>query len=125
MKIVRLIKMYLNKTYSKIRVGKYLCYNFTIHNGLKEGDALSPLLFKFALEYASRKVQENQVGLILNGTYQLLVYADDVNVLGDKIDTIKKAAETLFNASKQVGLEVNIEKANVYVAVLSPECRAK
>jgi hypothetical protein len=49
---------------------------FLIQNGLKEEDALLPMFFNFALEYAIRKVQENQVGLKLIGTHKLLVYAD-------------------------------------------------
>jgi hypothetical protein len=78
--------MCLNETY-----GKHLCDNFPIQDGLKQGDALSPLLFNSAFEYAIRKVQENQVELKLNGTQQLLVYTDDVNLLADNsIDTIKR-----------------------------------
>jgi hypothetical protein len=82
-----------------------------LSDNLKQGDALSPLLFNFALEYAIRKVREKQVGLKLNGTHQLLVYADDVNLLDDNIDTIKKNTVTLTDANKEISLEVNSEKS--------------
>jgi hypothetical protein len=68
---------------------------------------------KSALEYAIRKVQENQVGLKLNGTHQLLAYADDINLLGDNTDTIDENTETLIDTSKEVGLEINVEKLSI------------
>jgi hypothetical protein len=63
---------------------------FPIRNGLKQGDALSPLLFNFALEYAIRRVQVDQDSVNLNGTQQRLAYADDVNTSGGSAHTIKK-----------------------------------
>jgi len=83
---------------------------FPITNGLKQIDALSPVLFNFSLEYAVRRVQVNQDGLKLNGTHQLLVYADDVNILGGSVHTVKKNAEALVVATKEIGLEVNADK---------------
>jgi len=75
-------------------------------NGCKhQGDAL--LLFNFALEYAFRRVQVNQDELKLNGTHQLLVSVDDVNILGGNVHTVKENAEVLVVASKEIGLEVN------------------
>jgi hypothetical protein len=97
-----------------------LSYNFHILNGLKQGVDLLPLLYNFAFEYAMGKVLENQVGLRLKGTHQLLGYTDDVKLVGNNIDNVKKNTETLTSASKEVGLEVNTEK-EVYVAVLSLE----
>jgi hypothetical protein len=79
-KIVGLNEVYINDTYSKL----------PIQNVLKQGDALSPLIFNISLEYTIRKVQENKVGLKVNGTHQLLAYSDDRNLLENIIDTIKE-----------------------------------
>ena len=95
-KLVRLIKMCPNETYSRVQVGKYLSDMFPLK---KEGDVLSPLPFNFALEYAIWRVQLNQDGLKLNGAHQLLVYADDVNILGGSVRIIKKNTEALVVAS--------------------------
>ena len=108
-KLVRLVNMCLTETYSRVLVGKNLSDMFRIRNGMKQGDALSPLLFNFALEYAIRKVQINQDDLKLNGTHQLLAYADD-NILGGSVHTVKKNAEALVAATKKIGLEVNAHK---------------
>jgi len=88
---------------------------FPIRKGLKQGDALSPFLLNSPLEYAIRRVQINQDGLNLKGKHQLLVYADDVKMLGESVHTIKENAEDLVVASKEFGLEVNMDKTKYMV----------
>ena len=75
---------------------------FPISYGLKQGDALSPFLFSFALEYAVRRVRVSQDGFKLNGTHQLLVYADDVNILEGSVHTVKENAEALIVAIRRL-----------------------
>ena len=115
MKLVRLIKMCLTETYSRIWVDNNVSDMFPFRNGLKQGDALSPLLFNFALEYAIRRAQVNQDGLKLNGTHELLIYANDVNMLGGSVHTTKENAEALVVASREIGLEVNADRTKYMV----------
>jgi hypothetical protein len=92
-----------------------LSETFPIGNNLKPGDALSPLLFNFALEWAIRRVQVNQDGLKLNGTHQLLAYAYDVNILEGSISAVKENTEALVVATKEIGLEVNADKTKYMI----------
>jgi len=82
---------------------------------LKQVDALLPFLFNFALEYVILRVQVNKGGLKLNGIHQLLVYADDGNILGGSVYTVKKITEALVVASKESGLEINANKSKYIV----------
>jgi len=113
--MIRLINVCLNEMYKSLSVSKNPSDKFPIRNGLKQGDALTPLLFNFALAYAIRRVGVNQNDLKLNGTHQFLVYADDVNILGGSIHTIKENTETLVVASKEIGLEVHADKTKYMV----------
>ena len=114
-KLVRLVKMSLTETYSRARVGKNVSDRFPIRYGLKQGDALSPILFNFALEYAIRRVQVNRDNLKLNGTHQLLAYADNVNIMGGSMHTLKENAEALVAPTSEIGLEVCADKTKYMI----------
>ena len=99
-KLVMLIKMSPTEIYSRVRVDKNVSFRFPIRNGLKQGDALSPVFFNFTLEYTIRRFQVNRDGLKLNGVHQLLVYADDVNILEGSIHTLKENLVALVAATR-------------------------
>jgi hypothetical protein len=90
-------------------IGKYLSDAFPIQNGVKHGDALSPLLFNFAYEYAIRKVEENKGGLEINGTRQPLSCANSVNSMGTIKNTRNKNTAALLDISKEGWKELNID----------------
>jgi len=115
MKLIRLIKTCLNESYSTVRVGKHLSEIFFIKNDLKQGDALSLVLFNFTIEDAIRRVKVKQDGLKLNGTYQVLVNADDVSILCGSVHTIKSNKEDFLAGSKETGLAVNADKTKCMV----------
>ena len=108
-KLKSLMKMCLHETHNRAWAGEHFSDVLLIKNDLKHGDALSPLAFNFALEYTIRKAQARQERLILNGTHQFLVCADDVNILGGSIHTAKKSTKGLVVTSKEFGVEVNVE----------------
>jgi len=83
---------------------------FPVRNGLKQGDAVSPLVSNFVLDYAIWKVQVNQKGFKINGAHQLLVHADDVNILGVSVHTIQVNAEALMVGGREIGREVNADR---------------
>ena len=114
MKLVRLIKMNLNETYSRVQVGKHLS-DFSYQKLFETRRCCIATAFQLCLEYPIRRiqVQVNQDDLELNGIHQLLVYID-VNILGGSIQTIKKNTEALI-ARKKIGLEVNADKTKYVV----------
>ena len=114
MKLAGLIKMCLSESYSRVLADKHLSDIFPVKNGLNQGDDLSPLLFNFALEYVSRRVQVNQDELKMNGTHQFLVNADAVNTLGGSVHAVKKNTGVLVVAIK-IRLEVNAYKTKYVV----------
>jgi hypothetical protein len=82
--------MCLNEAYHAVHISKNLSANFPPENDLKQGEALSSLLFNFAFECAIRNIQENKEGMNLNSTYQLSTYADDVKIYGGNTYAINK-----------------------------------
>ena len=102
--------MCLNESGNRVRLGRHLSDMFCNRNGLNPRENLSLWVFRFALEYVIRKVQENEEGSKLNGTRHFLVYADDVNTLDDTIHSIQKNTGFLKVSSKEISLELKAEK---------------
>ena len=73
-------------------------------------DVLTPLFFNFSVEYNIIRIHLKQYGLKLNGAHKLLVYADDVNILGGNVQSVERNTETWVDANKESGLQENADK---------------
>jgi hypothetical protein len=102
MKLVRLIKMCLNETYSKLRMGKILSDVFPIQNIRNK-----EIFYRHCFRICRQECPKIRECLELNGTYQVMVYADDITILGGNLNTIKMHTESVLEASREMGLEVN------------------
>jgi hypothetical protein len=87
--------MYLDKTHNNVCIDKHSSDTFPIQNAPKQGDVLPPIPFSLTSEYAIKKIQGNQVWRKMNGIYELLVYADDINPSGDNINTVNKKKQKI------------------------------
>ncbi|PSN43959.1 hypothetical protein C0J52_12363 [Blattella germanica] len=122
-KLVRLTGMCLNGTKSRVWIGKQVSDIFEIHNGLEQGDALSPILFDFVLEHAIKSLEDKK-GVQLNGIHKLLVYADDMVLLGDSEEVLKANMHILRSNTRKLGLEVNVNKTKYMVTRRNTSCNA-
>jgi hypothetical protein len=111
-KLISLTKICMEGTKYQVRVDNILSDSFIVETGLKQGDALSPLLFNLSLEKAVRIMQNAERGVAVNEhRVQILDFADDLNILGESLEDV--LTEALENAAAKVGLQINAEKTKI------------
>jgi len=109
--------MYLYVVDGEIHIGKNLSDAFPVQNGVKQGDALLPLLFNFRICHQESPRKSGRIGI------ECLVYADN-NILGENTSSTKKSKDTVLEVSREVSLEVNTGK-NKYMVMSRHQCRTK
>jgi hypothetical protein len=115
MKLVRLVKMTLANTNSKVKIQGELSLGFETTIGLRQGDSLSILLFNLCMEKIIRNVRINPGGTIFNRIRQCLAYADDVVILGRSEGYIKRTLEEMAATTHQIGLQMNDTKTKYMI----------
>jgi sorting nexin-29 len=113
-KLVRMIEICNSYTYCRVRYQGELSLQFEVQSGLKQSDAMSPVLFNLALEQVMRDMSVCHE-MELNGKNVMLAYAGDIVILGDKESDIVKAAEKLIEASNRMNLTINEEKTKYLI----------
>lgn len=115
-KIINLIGASLNHTDIQVKIGNVTSQPTRVTTGLRQGDALSPVLFNLVLERVIREMNISEGVILGQIRIGMLAYADDIALLGEDLDMIKKLGSNLINTAKKVGLTVNEEKTEYLVA---------
>jgi len=120
-KLVRLTRLTMENSESRVNIQGNLTDPFKLNQGLKQGDGLAPMLFNLALEYAARKTTANTNAALLHKSTQLARYADDINIVGRNVTSMKETSIQL----EEVGLKVNEDKTKVLIQTRSNRRRGQ
>jgi len=108
-KYIALVKMCNSNTNLKVRFWQETSTQFKVQTGLRQGDALSPMLFNLTLEKVVRDMTKERK-MNLGELNVLLAYADDIVIMGNSRDEVIQTTRKLLKTSKRMGLEVNQQK---------------
>jgi len=117
-KLVRMVKSCMQNSRCKIKFNSVISDEFTVTTGVRQGDALSPVLFNLALESVVREVLKNELqGLNIGQGKQIILtaYTDDIAVIAESEDNLKRTTERLIDAAKKIGLIINENKTKFMI----------
>lgn len=103
-KIIKLIKLCVNDSKGKVKVGREYTEIFEINTGVRQGDGLSPILFNIALEEALRETTKSTGGAKIPDKINLLAFADDVVIVAENKEDIKLLTQKLIEETAEVGI---------------------
>ena len=109
-KLINLTKMTLKVTNNQVKIQNKLTEQFSTHNGIRQGDSLSTLLFNIGLEKIIRNIELNPGGTIFSRSRQILGFADDVVLLARNTNNLEESLTQMQEIAIQAGLEINNNK---------------
>jgi len=115
-KLTNLCRIVYNEIYAKVKIGKHLSSDFKVNKGLRQGDAIAPLLFNVVLEIAIKGSKVDTRGTIFDKCSQIMAHADDVAITGRRLQGIKDVFRLLLQQTNKTGLEI-IEKDKIYDSI--------